>query len=174
MPSLIVVMGVSGSGKSIVGARLASRLDIPFCEGDDLHPIANIAKMTAAHPLDDDDRAPWLDHINHWMHAHQDGGVVSCSSLRRCHRDRLRRGLTSEPTFVLLDPPAATLNNRLAMRRGHFMPATLLESQLATLERPTPDECALRLLGDRNLDELLDEIIDGLTAADEASGRTRD
>ena len=164
MQSLIVVMGVSGSGKSAVGARLALRLGVPFCEGDDLHPAANVAKMASGHALDDDDRAPWLHAVNGWMHDRQDGGVISCSALRRCHRDRLRRDLATAPTFVLLDPPVTTLVDRLAARRGHFMSATLLDSQLATLERPTSDERALLVVGEGDVDAVVDEIVDRLGA----------
>ena len=164
MQSVIVVMGVSGSGKSAVGARLALRLGVPFCEGDDLHPVANIAKMASGRALDDDDRAPWLDAVNRWMRGHQMGGVVSCSALRRRHRDRLRRDLAVVPTFVLLDPPVPALVDRLAMRRGHFMPAALLCSQLATLERPTADEPALRVVGEGDVDPVVDEICDRLGA----------
>ena len=123
MQSVIVVMGVSGSGKSAVGARLGRRLGVPFCEGDDLHPAANVAKMASGHSLDDDDRGPWLDAVNRWMRDRHDGGVISCSALRRCYRDRLRRDLATPPTFVLLDPPVTTLVARLAKRGGHFMPA---------------------------------------------------
>ncbi|MBA2934917.1 gluconokinase [Sphingomonas sp. CGMCC 1.13654] len=141
-------MGVSGSGKSTVAMVLARRLGIPFCEGDDLHPPANVAKMRAGQPLDDTDRAPWLAALNDWMHAHRDGGVVSCSALRRRYRDRLRQGLEPPPAFVLLDPPRAVLERRMAARREHFMPASLLDSQLATLELPEADEHALRLEGD--------------------------
>ena len=160
MRSLIVVMGVSGSGKSTVGVRLALRLGVPFCEGDELHPAANVAKMASGHALDDDDRAPWLDAINRWMRDRQDGGVISCSALRRSHRDRLRRDLAIVPTFVLLDPPVTRLVHRLAARRGHFFPATLLYSQLATLERPTSDERALQVVGEGDADSAVDEIVD--------------
>ena len=159
MQSVIVVMGVSGSGKSAVGARLALRLGVPFCEGDDLHSADNIAKMASGRALDDEDRAPWLDAVNRWMRDRQDGGVISCSALRRCHRKRLRRDLTTAPVFVLFDPSIAVLVDRLATRRGHFMPAALLESQLATLERPTPDEAALEVIGEGNADAVVDEIV---------------
>lgn len=139
----IVVMGVSGSGKSAIGAALAATLGVPFGEGDDLHPAANRAKMAAGVPLDDADRAPWLDRVAVWMAANP-AGVVSCSALKRRYRDRLRAG---DPTarFVLLDVPRAVLDDRLRHRRGHFMPASLLDSQLATLERPDPDEAAVTI-----------------------------
>ena len=157
--SVIVVMGVSGCGKSLVGARLADRLAVPFCEGDDLHSLTNIAKMKTGRPLDDRDRAPWLARVADWIGDHEAGGVVSCSALRRGYRDRLRRGQTVAPAFVLLDPPRAVLQERLASRHGHFMPAALLDSQLTTLERPSPDERALCLAEDAPPDRLVDEII---------------
>lgn len=159
MSPLVVVMGVSGSGKSTVAIELARRLGVPFCEGDDLHPPANVAKMKAGHPLDDTDRAPWLAALNAWMRAHRRGGVVSCSALRRLYRDRLREGLEPAPAFVLLDPPRAVLERRMAARRGHFMPASLLDSQLATLERPEADEHALRLEGDEETGAMVDTVL---------------
>lgn len=162
MTPLIVVMGVSGSGKSTVAIELARRLGVPFCEGDDLHPPANVARMQAGQPLDDADRAPWLAALNDWMHVHRDGGVISCSALRRRYRDRLRQGLEPAPALVLLDPPRAVLERRMAARRGHFMPASLLDSQLATLERPTADERALRLEGGDPAGVLVETVLDWL------------
>lgn len=164
MKPLVVVMGVSGSGKSTVAIALARRLGLPFCEGDDLHPPANVAKMQAGQPLDDADRAPWLAALNDWMQAHRGGGVVSCSALRRRYRDRLREGLEPPPAFVLLDPPRAVLERRAAARPGHFMPASLLDSQLATLEQPDADEHALRLEGDEPAEVMVEKVIDWIAA----------
>lgn len=166
MNPLVVVMGVSGSGKSTVAIELARRLGVPFCEGDDLHPPANVAKMKAGEPLDDADRAPWLAALNDWMHAHREGGVVSCSALRRRYRDRLREGLEPPPAFVLLDPPRAVLERRMAARRDHFMPASLLDSQLATLERPEADEQALRLEGDEETGAMMNTVLAWLAVRD--------
>lgn len=141
----IVVMGVSGSGKSTFGAALARALDAPFREGDDLHPAANVAKMAAGAPLDDHDRAPWLVAVGAWLASHgETGGVVSCSALRRAYRDRLRAACPALK-IIMLDADGATLRARLALRRGHFMPPSLLDSQVATLEPPGPDENALVL-----------------------------
>ncbi len=145
-----VVMGVSGSGKSSVGIALAHVLGVPFCEGDALHPQANIARMSAGTPLADADRWPWLDKVGAWLAAH-DGGVASCSALRRAYRDRLRAQAPGT-AFILLDAGAGTLRARLLARHGHFMPASLLDSQLATLERPGTDERALVLDATRPLD----------------------
>ena len=138
-------MGVTGSGKSTVAAALAQRLNLAFCEGDALHSATNIAKMHFGTPLDDVDRAPWLTRINSWLRAQQAGGVVACSALKRAYRDRLRDGLGDQLAFVLLDPPPNVLASRLDARTGHFMAAALLGSQLETLERPEPDEHALRI-----------------------------
>jgi len=112
MASPIVVMGVSGSGKSTVGAALAQRLQVPFADADDFHPPANIAKMTAGQPLDDDDRYPWLEAIGEWLAQHcGDGGVMSCSALRRKYRDQLRRDC---PDVEFLHPVRHTRGHRQA------------------------------------------------------------
>lgn len=153
---MIVVMGVSGAGKSVVGQALATRLAVPFCEGDALHPAANVARMAAGQPLTDADRAPWLDAVAGWITAHP-AGVVACSALRRRYRDRLRAA-RGDLRFVLLDVPAAVLAERLRGRAGHFMPATLLASQLDTLERPDPDEAALVVDGTAPLADVLARI----------------
>lgn len=135
----IVVMGVSGTGKSTVGAALARVLGLPFVEGDDLHPEANVAKMAAGIPLTDADRAPWLDRVA----AELDRPVVvTCSALKRAYRDRLRAAAPGV-VFVFLHGSRELLAERMAGRVGHFMPTALLDSQLATLEEPTPDEHAI-------------------------------
>lgn len=138
MTITVVVMGVSGSGKSTVGRALAQRLGVPFEDADRLHPPANVAKMTAGEPLTDDDRRPWLAKVGDWLAAHPDS-VVSCSALKRAYRDQLR---VQRPTllFLHLSAPAALIAERLAARPGHFMPATLLESQFDTLEPLGADE----------------------------------
>ncbi len=136
----IVVMGVSGSGKTTVGEAVAARFGVPLLEGDQFHPEANIAKMSSGTPLTDEDRWPWLDAIAAAMRDAADGVVVTCSSLRRTYRDRLREGAGRPVLFVYLNGSRETLAARLAARKGHFMPASLLDSQLATLEPPSPDE----------------------------------
>ena len=138
-------MGVSGSGKSTVGGVLAGRLGWPLAEGDDFHPAENVAKMAAGHPLDDNDRGPWLARIREWMDAQESegrSGIVTCSALKRRYRDVLRDG---EVTFVYLHGTREQLLARLTARQGHFMPASLLDSQLADLEPPDPDERAIRV-----------------------------
>jgi gluconokinase len=137
---VIVVMGVSGSGKTTVGSRLADALGVEYAEGDDFHPRANVAKMAAGAPLDDADRAPWLDALAAWMAERSgQGGVVTCSALKRIYRDRLRAS-APEAFFLHLSVPRPELERRVAGRRGHFMPPSLLDSQLATLEPLGPDE----------------------------------
>ena len=142
----LVIMGVSGCGKSTVGERLAQRLGVPFLEGDDLHPPRNVALMAAGTPLTDADRADWLDAIAGRLSGlrSDEGMVVSCSALKRMYRDRLRAA-ASYLQFVHLHGDPALLATRLAQRQGHYMPPALLISQLETLEIPSADESALSL-----------------------------
>ncbi|WP_442932257.1 gluconokinase [Mycobacterium sp. 050134] len=148
-------MGVSGSGKSTVGAALARRLRVPFVDADSLHPPANIAKMAAGEPLDDDDRHPWLDKVGRWLADHPDGGVVSCSALKRKYRDQLR-ALCPEAEFLYLRGSAEVIGRRLSARTGHFMPPALLQSQLAALEPLGADEAGVTVDVDRDVDEIVD------------------
>lgn len=145
-------MGVSGSGKTTVGRAAAVLAGVPFVDADDLHPLANVAKMAAGHPLDDADRAPWLDRVARVL-ADETAAVVACSALRRSYRDRLRRDAPLA-LFVLLQVPRVDLESRLAARPGHFMPVGLLDSQLAALEAPEPDEGVLVLDATRPIEEL--------------------
>ncbi len=142
----LIIMGVSGCGKSTVGQRLAQRLGVPFLEGDALHPPHNVALMAAGTPLTDADRADWLEAIAHRLAGLQtdEGLVVSCSALKRIYRDRLRAA-SPDLQFVHLHGDHSVLADRIRQRQGHYMPATLLASQLATLEIPSADEAALSL-----------------------------
>ena len=159
MASPIVVMGVSGSGKSTVGAALAQRLRVPFADADDFHPPANIAKMTAGQALDDDDRYPWLEAIGQWLAQHVgDGGVMSCSALRRKYRDQLRRHCP-DVEFLHLAGTPEVIGKRQASRPGHFMPASLLASQFATLEPLAPDERGVTIDVDQNIDSIVDDYV---------------
>lgn len=154
MSSPIVVMGMSGSGKSTVGAALAQRLGVPFADADDFHPPANIEKMTAGIPLDDDDRHPWLDAIGRWLAQHGDGGVMSCSALKRKYRDQLRSHCL-ETEFVHLSGTPEVIAARQSSRPGHFMPASLMASQFATLEPLEPDERGVTLDVDHDIDGIV-------------------
>ncbi|GGU08956.1 gluconokinase [Streptomyces coeruleorubidus] len=137
---LVVVMGVSGSGKTTVGRSLAQRLGVPYAEGDDFHPASNVAKMRAGHPLDDEDRRPWLDEIARWLTGHADsGGVVACSALKRRYRDRLSSA-APHVFFLHLDGSPELIAARITARRGHFMPPELLRTQFADLEPMGEDE----------------------------------
>ncbi|KQY09346.1 gluconate kinase [Mycobacterium sp. Root135] len=154
----IVVMGVSGSGKSTVGAALAQRLRVPFADADDFHPEANIAKMTAGHALDDDDRRPWLDSIGKWLAAHAEGGVMSCSALKRTYRDQLREHCP-DVDFLHLAGTPEVIGRRQASRPGHFMPASLLASQFETLEPLAADEHGVDVNVDQNIDSIVNEYV---------------
>ncbi len=143
----VVVMGVCGSGKTTVGQRLAQSLGWPFIEGDRLHPPRNVAHMSAGLALSDEDRWPWLDAIAAAIAAEQQRGgeaVAACSALKRAYRERLQAA-AGPLMFVHLDGDQALLAQRMAKRKGHFMPPDLLTSQLATLEPPSPDEPAMVL-----------------------------
>ncbi|MGX1972233.1 gluconokinase [Streptomyces kronopolitis] len=142
-PDVIVVMGVAGTGKTTIGPLVAAALGVPYAEGDDFHPPANIAKMSAGIPLDDHDRGPWLDAIGAWAHGRAGrGGVVSSSALKRGYRDRLRAAAPGL-VFLHLTGDRALIGARMAGRTGHFMPAALLDSQFATLEPLGRDEAGV-------------------------------
>ena len=141
---IVIVGGVSGCGKTTVGAMLAGRLGWQFADADDFHPDANVAKMRSGIPLTDEDRMPWLRAIAAWMDERIEAGdsaVVACSALKRIYRDLLLSGRTST-AIVILDVPRAELERRLTSRHGHFFPERLLDSQLADLELPDADEKA--------------------------------
>lgn len=158
----VVVMGVSGSGKSTVGAALAQRLRAPFADADDFHPAANVAKMTAGHALDDDDRRPWLDAIGAWLADHDTGGVMTCSALKRAYRDQLRTH-TPDIVFVHLHGAREVITRRQATRPGHFMPASLLDSQFATLEPLEPGETGFVVDVDQSVDAIVEQATQHLT-----------
>ena len=150
----VVVMGVSGSGKTTVGERLAAQLGVPFVDGDALHPPANVAKMASGVPLTDDDRAPWLRIVGQAVAGTApDGVVVACSALKRSYRDLIRAEAPGT-LFAELDGTRELLAARMSARPGHFMPVSLLDSQLATLEPLHQDEDGLRLDVGGSPDEL--------------------
>ena len=156
-------MGVTGVGKSTVAEALAARLGWPFQEGDALHPASNIDKMRAGVPLNDADRAPWLNAVRHWIDTQLDAGeagLVTCSALKHAYRDGLVGGRETV-RLLYLHANRAVLKARLAHRTGHFMPPSLLESQLATLEEPSPDERPIVV----QVHGLLPETVDASLAA---------
>jgi gluconokinase len=162
---IIIVMGVSGSGKTTVGELLAQHLGLPFYDGDDFHPAANVAKMAAGHPLTDEDRAGWLAtlaaDLQPWEAA--GGAVLACSALKESYRQTLQAGASLPLTWVFLDTDPAVLRQRLEARQGHYMKASMLESQLETLEKPI---YGLHITDDVPVETLVEQIVERLPAAD--------
>lgn len=156
---VILLMGVSGSGKSTVGELLAKKLNWPYADADSFHSPANVAKMAAGHALNDDDRKPWLESIRAWIDERVDKnepGVVSCSALKRRYRDVLRRpGLR----IVYLHGSREEIEPRMAARKGHFFKPEMLASQFAALEEPGPDEHAVTVSIEAKPEEIVDSII---------------
>ncbi|WP_320773914.1 gluconokinase [Streptomyces sp. CRN 30] len=166
-PHVVVVMGVAGTGKTTIGPLLAARLGVPYAEGDDFHPPANIAKMSAGTPLDDDDRWPWLDAIGEWAHGRAGlGGVVSCSALKRSYRDRLRAAAPGV-VFVHLTGSRELIADRMSHRAGHFMPTALLDSQFATLQPLQADEAGVAVDVAGGPEEIASRAADSLRALPE-------
>ena len=173
MSTAVLVMGVSASGKTVVGSALAEKLGWTFVDADDHHPAANVEKMSAGVPLTDTDRAPWLDTLNGIIRDHQerdDDLVLACSALKRAYREQLAEGV-DDLRVVLLDIAPDVAVERIHDRRGHFMPSALLDSQYATLERPDETEiCSdsgitsvLVVDAARPVDALVDELVEKLT-----------
>jgi gluconokinase len=163
--TILIVMGVSGSGKTAVASALAQHLGWPFKDGDELHPAANIAKMRSGHALDDHDRWPWLAQIAEWIDAWRAAascGVITCSALKRSYRAFLTKG-RGEVRIVYLHGDASLIATRLAARSGHFMPSDLLASQFAALEEPRPEEHAIRAEIDQPVSEIVAAIATALS-----------
>lgn len=157
-----VVMGVSGSGKTTIGPRFAQALGIPFLEGDELHPPSNVQKMAAGIPLTDADREPWLRLIAARLRAAKDadtGLVIASSALKRQYRDLLRSAGDPDVRFIYLKGSRPVIAERLAARHGHFMPAALLDSQLATLQEPGPEEHAWVADVGRSVDSIVADLV---------------
>jgi gluconokinase len=166
-PLSIIVMGVSGSGKSTLGKALANAIGCPFLEGDEFHSPESVQKMRAGIPLTDTDRWPWLERLGGAIGtavAEHGIAVASCSSLKRIYRDRLRTTIAIPVCFVLLEASREELTQRMTHRAGHYMPVTLLDSQLATLERPQPDELAITIDASLPVETACQQIADRLTA----------
>lgn len=165
---LIVVMGVAGSGKTTIASGLAETLGVPFVEGDSLHPPANVKKMASGMPLTDEDRWPWLRAIGDRMEIERvtgHGVVVSCSALRHAYRDCLRKQVHGTVQFILLEGSPELIGDRMRKRKGHFMPPALLDSQFATLEKPTPEEHAVVLDISHTIPALLAEAVHSVAPA---------
>ena len=165
LPIAIIVMGVSGCGKSSVGADLAARLGLPFIEGDVLHPKANVDKMAAGTPLTDEDRWPWLTIIGDTMAgalAKGEGIVVSCSALKKIYRDHLRKATGGRLALVYLEGSHALLSARMGARTGHFMPPALLDSQLATLEVPSGEPGVVTISIDQPVGSIVADALQAL------------
>ncbi|QNI07339.1 gluconokinase [Mycobacterium kubicae] len=162
--SPIVVMGVSGAGKSTIGAALARRLGLPFMDADNLHPPANLAKMSAGVALTDADRYPWLEKVGDWLAAHRDGGVMSCSALKRRYRDQLRTHCP-QVRFLHLTGTPELLSRRITARPGHFMPVALLRSQLDALEPLGADENGVAVDVGQDVDDVVDSYLASSTSA---------
>ncbi|WP_246731484.1 gluconokinase [Methylocapsa sp. S129] len=164
----LIVMGVSGSGKTTVGVAIAKARSIAFFDGDDLHSPEARAKMTAGIPLTDEDRAPWLERIAHVLAdaaAHPDGAIIACSALRRIYRDRLRAVVGPSLRFLFLKGDKALMGARVAARKGHYMPASLIDSQFAALESPEGEGDVVTIPADADLSAVLDETIERLLRA---------
>ncbi len=160
-PEHVVVMGVAGSGKTTIAGLLAARLGVEYAEADRFHSAANIAKMSAGTPLTDADRAPWLAAIRDWLSDQADAGrpgVVTCSALKRAYRDELRTA-RGRVRFVHLTGSPELLAERMAHRSGHFMPTSLLPSQLATLEPLAPDEDGVTVDVAASPEEIADAVL---------------
>jgi gluconokinase len=162
-PRALIVMGVAGSGKSTLGTALAGEIGCPFLEGDDFHSPQAIERMRAGIPLADADRWPWLDRLGHAI-SDQVGShrivVAACSALRKVYRDRLREAIAAPVGFVLLDTDPQELSRRMSNRPHHYMPPSLLASQLETLERPEPDEHAIVLDARRPIADLCRQVLE--------------
>ena len=163
--SAVVVMGVSGAGKSTVGRLIAARLDCPFRDADSFHPVANIQKMSRGEPLTDDDRWPWLQAIAAWIAEHRAANttcVVTCSALKRVYRDIVTGKQSADVRLVYLKGDFDLIEARLKARKGHFMPPGLLRSQFDALEEPRADEDAITVSVDATPEEIADRVIERL------------
>ncbi|MEU6816193.1 gluconokinase [Streptomyces sp. NPDC046860] len=168
-PQVVVVMGVAGTGKTTIGPLLAARLGVPYAEGDDFHPQANIDKMSAGTPLEDADRWPWLDAIGRWAQSRAGlGGVVSSSALKRSYRDRLRAEAPGA-VFVHLTGDRELIEGRMSQRQGHFMPTALLDSQFATLQPLEADEAGVAVDVSGSPEEITERAAEALAAYAAAS-----
>ncbi|MDZ7717276.1 MAG: gluconokinase [Balneolaceae bacterium] len=159
---IIIVMGVSGCGKSTIGQLLASHLNLPFYDADDFHPEANVEKMRTGIPLTDQDRKPWLENLNASMKKwnRKDGAILACSALKKSYRELLKKDFNeNEVVFIFLDGSKKLISERLKKRKGHYMPPDLLTSQFRALEKP---EDAIRVSIDRKPEKIVEKILSKL------------
>ena len=162
-------MGVSGSGKSTVGEKLAQALDLTFLEGDSLHPKANVDKMSSGIPLQDGDRLPWLDLIGERLAVAENGIIISCSSLKKSYRERLRKASRGSLLFIFLDGSFEVLFEHMRHRTGHFMPVSMLESQIATLESPVGEPLVFRADVADPIDKIVADSLDWIMVTAQAN-----
>ncbi|PDT39547.1 MULTISPECIES: gluconokinase [Sinorhizobium] len=160
IPQRMVLMGVAGCGKSSVGAALATRLGAVYFDGDDLHPAANIAKMSQGIPLQDEDRWPWLTRVGEALAAGTGPTIIGCSALKRAYRQHIENTAGGPVTFIHLAGTVEVIERRMKERQGHFMPAALLASQFAALEPPAPDENAISV----DIDQPLEAVVEAIAA----------
>ena len=157
----IIVMGVCASGKTTIGEKIAQRLGAKFIDGDDLHPKANILKMSRGEPLNDDDRKPWLERIRDAafsLESKNEQGIIVCSALKKSYRDQIRDG-NNNVTFLFLDGSFDLIMNRMAARKGHFMKSNMVESQFNTLERPDNENQVAVVDIDADIDDVVSNSI---------------
>ncbi len=163
----IIVMGVCGSGKSSIGLKVANAMGAKFIDGDDLHPRANIQKMAAGNPLNDEDRAPWLERIRdaaYSLERKNELGVIVCSALKKQYRDQIREGNDSV-SFLFLDGSQSLILERMRARQGHFMREAMVQSQFDTLERPDDEPGVFRIDIDGTFEQVVDRAVTALTQA---------
>lgn len=169
--SSVIVMGVCACGKSTIGEHLASRLGRKFIDGDDLHPRANIQKMSSGQPLNDEDRAPWLERIRdaaYSLENKNEHGIIVCSALKKKYRDQIREG-NSNVTFVFLDGDMDLILERMRMRKGHFMKENMVKSQFDALERPDGEPQTLVVSIEGRIDDVVERAASQLQAAQEVA-----
>lgn len=157
-----VIMGVSGAGKSEIGSAVAKAIGGRFFDGDDLHPAANIAKMSRGEPLDDADREPWLDEVGRKLKDTPEPAVIACSALKRVYRERIAGQAGKPVTFLYLEGTRDVLWERMKHRKGHFMPIALLDTQLETLEPPAADELSVKASIDQTPEEVVADFVAGM------------
>lgn len=166
----IVVMGVCGCGKTTIGTLLGRAINAEFIDGDALHPQANVDKMAAGSPLNDDDRRPWLQKVGETLAARTSGRIIACSALKRQYRQQIVNAAGRPVLFILLDGSRSILSERMKSRQGHFMPPALLDSQLETLELPGDDEFAIVVDGDQSVQAVFEAALNSIAAVSGDNG----